>query len=71
MTVSSSCYGSLDDQTIVCRYSPAIDAVAIDVGSGTMYIPVPMAAAMLRDFTTAVETALRAQVPVPADEAVA
>lgn len=71
MQVSSSCHQGLDDQRIEVYYSTAIDMVMICVGTGEMYIPVSMAAAMVGDFVTAVETALRAQAPAPADEQVA
>lgn len=67
MQVNSMSFGVPDDQRIRIDYSTAIDMVCIDVGSGSMYIPVAMAAGMVRDFTAAVETALRAQVPVPPD----
>lgn len=71
MTVTSKCWQGVDDQKVNIVYSPAVDMVVIEVGSGSMYIPVSMAAAMMRNFSIAVETALRAQVPAPSDERVA
>ncbi|MFB8007529.1 hypothetical protein [Nocardia sp. NPDC056000] len=71
MQVSSSCHQGLDDQRIEIYYSTAVDMVLITVGTGEMYIPVAMAAAMVGDFVSAVEAALRAQVSAPADGQVA
>ncbi|MCU1641200.1 MAG: hypothetical protein JWN03_1475 [Nocardia sp.] len=71
MQVSSSCHQGLDDQRIEIYYSDAVDMVLIVAGTGEMYIPVSMAAAMVGNFVNAVEAALRAQVSAPAEGQVA
>lgn len=63
MQVSSNCYQGIDDQKIRVEYSDAIDMIAIDVGSGHMYVPLSLAMGMAQDLARAVEKAMDAPVP--------